>query len=123
MRTFAAAWPDRRLLQQAVAQLPWGHVTVLLDRLDDAKARDSRALHVGRSFYPRQCEPHGRFRSIPRSPPAGTHPRVRRSDRSNRAVVDPASRHRHRVRPSCPRWHRHATAEASPPILVIVVPS
>ncbi len=32
MRTFAAAYPDL-IAQQPVAQLPWGHVTVLLDKL------------------------------------------------------------------------------------------
>jgi DUF1016 N-terminal domain len=26
--------------QQPVAQLPWGHVTVLLDKLDDQRKRD-----------------------------------------------------------------------------------
>lgn len=35
MRTFARAWPGlEQIAQQAVAQLPWGHVTVLLDRLE-----------------------------------------------------------------------------------------
>ncbi|WP_461164611.1 PDDEXK nuclease domain-containing protein [Arthrobacter sp. R4-81] len=33
MRGFAAAWPDS-IVQQAVGQLPWGHITVLLDKLD-----------------------------------------------------------------------------------------
>ena len=30
MRGFAAAWPDP-IVEQAVGQLPWGHITVLLD--------------------------------------------------------------------------------------------
>ncbi len=38
MRTFAAAFPE--ITQQAVARLPWGHVTVLLDKLDDQAERD-----------------------------------------------------------------------------------
>ncbi|MGY4543631.1 putative nuclease of restriction endonuclease-like (RecB) superfamily [Arthrobacter sp. UYNi723] len=33
MRGFAAAWPDP-IVQQPVGQLPWGHITVLLDKLD-----------------------------------------------------------------------------------------
>ncbi|MEC5180858.1 PDDEXK nuclease domain-containing protein [Arthrobacter sp. CG_A4] len=33
MRGFAAAWPDS-IVQQPVGQLPWGHITVLLDKLD-----------------------------------------------------------------------------------------
>jgi len=39
MRAFAAAWPEAEIVQQPVAQLPWGHVTVLLDKLDDAELR------------------------------------------------------------------------------------
>ena len=31
MRGFAAAWPES-IVQQPVAQLPWGHITVLLDK-------------------------------------------------------------------------------------------
>ena len=38
MATAARAWPA--IAQQPVAQLPWGHITVLLDRLDDQAARD-----------------------------------------------------------------------------------
>lgn len=33
MRAFAEAWPDAEIVQQAAAQLPWGHNLVLLDRL------------------------------------------------------------------------------------------
>ncbi|NQX04470.1 DUF1016 domain-containing protein [Rathayibacter sp. VKM Ac-2856] len=40
MRAFAASWPEPGIVQQAVARLPWGHVTVLLDRLDERDARD-----------------------------------------------------------------------------------
>jgi len=40
MWAFAAAWPDEQILQQAVAQLPWGHITVLLGRLNDHELRD-----------------------------------------------------------------------------------
>ncbi|HEY6423023.1 MAG TPA: DUF1016 N-terminal domain-containing protein, partial [Pseudonocardiaceae bacterium] len=39
MRQAAATWPDP-IGQQAVGQLPWGHVTVLLDRLDKQAERD-----------------------------------------------------------------------------------
>jgi predicted nuclease of restriction endonuclease-like (RecB) superfamily len=34
MRAFAEAWPDGEFVQQAAAQLPWGHNLVLLDRLN-----------------------------------------------------------------------------------------
>ncbi|WP_235856779.1 DUF1016 N-terminal domain-containing protein [Occultella glacieicola] len=39
MRTFANTWPDE-VAQQPVAQLPWGHITVLLDKLDETSERD-----------------------------------------------------------------------------------
>ena len=39
IRAFAAAWPDP-IVQQAVAQLPWGHFTVLLDKADTRQHRD-----------------------------------------------------------------------------------
>lgn len=38
MRGFAAAWPDS-IVQQPVAQLPWGHITVLLDKADTPEQR------------------------------------------------------------------------------------
>lgn len=43
MTTFAGAWQDGPIAQQAVAQLPWGHVTVLLDKLDTQEKRTSYA--------------------------------------------------------------------------------
>ncbi|NQX37137.1 YhcG family protein [Herbiconiux sp. VKM Ac-2851] len=55
MRTFAAAWPDLAIAQQTVAQLPWGHVTVLLDRLSD---QDLRAWYSGRALI------HGWSRNV-----------------------------------------------------------
>jgi len=39
MRAFAEAWPDAEFVQQAVAQLPWGHNLVLLDRLNTQQER------------------------------------------------------------------------------------
>ncbi len=39
MRAFAEAWPDGEFVQQAVAQLPWGHNLVLLDKLTTAEQR------------------------------------------------------------------------------------
>jgi predicted nuclease of restriction endonuclease-like (RecB) superfamily len=38
MRGFAAAWPEP-IVQQPVAQLPWGHITVLLDKAETAEQR------------------------------------------------------------------------------------
>lgn len=39
MRAFAEAWPDGEFVQQAAAQLPWGHNLVLLDSLDTPDER------------------------------------------------------------------------------------
>lgn len=43
MRAMAKARPDREVVQQLVAQLPWGYVTVLVDRLD----RATRSWYAG----------------------------------------------------------------------------
>lgn len=39
MRAFAEAWPDESIVQQAAAQLPWGHNLVLLDKLPGPQTR------------------------------------------------------------------------------------
>jgi predicted nuclease of restriction endonuclease-like (RecB) superfamily len=39
MRKFAAAWPDRAIVQQLVAQLPWRQNIALLERLADEPSR------------------------------------------------------------------------------------
>lgn len=39
MRAFAEAWPELEFVQQAVAQIPWGHNLVLLDRLSTEHER------------------------------------------------------------------------------------
>lgn len=39
MRAFAAAWPDRAIVQRVVAQLPWRQNIALLERLDDESLR------------------------------------------------------------------------------------
>lgn len=38
MRGFAAAWPEA-IVQQPVGQLPWGHITVLLDKAETPQQR------------------------------------------------------------------------------------
>lgn len=55
MRTFAAAWPDEQFVQQAVAQLPWGHITYLLDGIKSPTERE---------WYARQAVDHGWSRSV-----------------------------------------------------------
>ena len=39
MAKFALAYPDEEFVQQPVAQIPWGHNTVLLDKLSSPKER------------------------------------------------------------------------------------
>jgi predicted nuclease of restriction endonuclease-like (RecB) superfamily len=55
MRAFAAAWPDRAIVQQLAAQIPWAHNCVLLERVKDAKIRE---------FYIRKTVEHGWSRSV-----------------------------------------------------------
>ena len=40
MRAFAEAWPDAELVQQLVAQVPWGHNVRLLDMIPDRPTRE-----------------------------------------------------------------------------------
>lgn len=56
MRSFARASPDYDpIAQQPVAQMPWGHITVLLDKLDDVGLRD---------WYASQAVTHGWSRAV-----------------------------------------------------------
>ncbi len=59
MRSFARAWttPDQ-FGQQAVAQLPWGHITVLLDKLDDADLRNWYAFQAVTNGWSRAVLEH-----------------------------------------------------------------
>ena len=49
MRQMAAAWPEGAIGQQPAGQLPWGHIMVLLDKLDEPATRDwyTRAAVAG----------------------------------------------------------------------------
>jgi predicted nuclease of restriction endonuclease-like (RecB) superfamily len=48
MRAFAEAWPDKKFVQQVVAQLPWGHQLRILDL---AKTRAKREWYVRRAIH------------------------------------------------------------------------
>ncbi len=39
MRLFAESWPDRAIVQQAVAQIPWSHNLILLQGVADSETR------------------------------------------------------------------------------------
>lgn len=57
MRSFADAWPQE-IVQQPVAQLPWGHVTVLLDKLDNRELRDWYAARAAEHGWSRHVLAH-----------------------------------------------------------------
>lgn len=40
MRAFAIAWPDEQIVQNLLHNLPWGHIQLLLDRLDETPTRE-----------------------------------------------------------------------------------
>jgi predicted nuclease of restriction endonuclease-like (RecB) superfamily len=53
MRAMAGCWTAEAIGQQAVGQLAWGHVTVLLDKLDDREARDWYAVQAAERGWTR----------------------------------------------------------------------
>lgn len=55
MRAFADAFPDREIVQQVVARLPWGHVVKLVETVKDT---------VERLWYARQAVEHGWSRNV-----------------------------------------------------------
>lgn len=55
MRAFAEAWPDEQFVQQAVAQIPWGHNVRLLDKLSSREER---------TWYIQQTSEHGWSRDV-----------------------------------------------------------
>jgi len=73
MRRLAAAYPEE-ILQQSAAQLPWGHLMVLLDRVPDQQARD---------WYAAQAVEHGWSRAI-----MTHHIAADRHSRTGRAVTN-----------------------------------
>ena len=55
MRSFASAWPEEPIVQQLVAQIPWGHNVRLLDQVSDP---------VERAWYVQKTLEHGWSRSV-----------------------------------------------------------
>ncbi len=59
MRSFADAWPTAEsFMPQAVAQLPWGQVRVLLDKLSTRQERDWYAATAGEYGWSRDVLAH-----------------------------------------------------------------
>ncbi len=55
MRAFAEAWPDPAIVQQVVAQIPWGHSVRILDKTNSAEER---------RFYADKTLEHGWSRNV-----------------------------------------------------------
>ena len=55
MAKFALEYPDREFVQQIVAQIPWGHNEVLLDKIAEASKRN---------WYIEQCLKNGWSRNV-----------------------------------------------------------
>jgi predicted nuclease of restriction endonuclease-like (RecB) superfamily len=55
MRAFAEAWPDRSIVHQLGAQIPWKHNCLLLDQVKDEATR---------TFYTQNTIQHGWARSV-----------------------------------------------------------
>ncbi|SDB85450.1 Predicted nuclease of restriction endonuclease-like (RecB) superfamily, DUF1016 family [Sanguibacter gelidistatuariae] len=59
MRKAAEVWPtESAIVQQAVGRLPWGHVTVLLNRLDTRAERDWYAERAAEGGWTRNVLEH-----------------------------------------------------------------
>lgn len=55
MRTFAESWPEESIVQQLVAQIPWGHNVRLLDKVKDP---------IARQWYIKKIIEHGWSRNV-----------------------------------------------------------
>ncbi len=55
MRRFAEVFPDATIVPQAVAQIPWGHIRAILDKVPELSARE---------YYIRKTIEHGWSRNI-----------------------------------------------------------
>ena len=75
MREFARAWPAdsaAEILQHVVARLPWGHHTVLLDKLGDQDACVWYATEAEqRGWSAEKSQPSTRTHNADRLAPAG----------------------------------------------------
>lgn len=58
MRQMALLWPRSAIVQQPVGRLPWGHITVLLDKLDDQDERDWYATRAAEHGWSRHVLAH-----------------------------------------------------------------
>lgn len=67
MRAFASVWPDRAIVQEALARIPWSHQIALLEKLSSAEerlwyARQSAAAGWSHSILRLQIESRAHLR-------------------------------------------------------------
>jgi len=55
MRRFAEVFPDATIVPQPVAQIPWGHIRAILDKVPELSARE---------YYIRKTVEHGWTRNV-----------------------------------------------------------
>lgn len=84
MRAFAEAWPDEELVQQVIAQIPWGHNVRLLDLVKSSSerewyiqqtlqhgwSRDTLIYQIETGLYQRQGKSAAAPMKKPPTPPA-----------------------------------------------------
>jgi predicted nuclease of restriction endonuclease-like (RecB) superfamily len=58
MRKFASLYPDFEFVQQAVAQIPWGHTVRLMELVKDAKQREWYILRIKEHGWSRDILVH-----------------------------------------------------------------
>lgn len=94
MRAFAEAYPDKAIVQQVAAQIPWTHNCVLLDKVKDPQerlwytqqvrhhgwSRNVMALHIDSGLYRHQGEAVTNFQSVLPAP---------QSDLAHQLLKDP----------------------------------
>src|SRR5207253_6256339 len=75
MRAFAEAWPDETIVQQLVAQIPWGHNVRILDMakspaerewyihqtIENGWSRNVLVIHIEAELYRRQGKAQTNF--------------------------------------------------------------
>jgi len=82
MRSFAEELPDNQFVQQAVAQIPWGHILQILQKIREPAARE---------FYIRQTVAHGWSRAVlVHQIESGLHRRQGRSTTSTASFPRPS---------------------------------
>jgi predicted nuclease of restriction endonuclease-like (RecB) superfamily len=100
MRSFAEVWPDELIVQQLVAQLPWGHNTHLIDLVKSPAQRE---------WYARQALEHGWSRSV-----LVHQIESRLFDRQGSALTNFGRKDPYFALRSAHEWRRHGSRQPRP---------